>query len=310
VIGPSEEFETLLSGVLDGPPDALRNERLCELLRLFPALQNDYLDLIQLHALLIWREGRVVPTPHSTSDTTRPFEIVEPISRQHRQATTRSTPWHSRWVRAAALVCLGIGLSVLLNLVFAPSWNPERESGPEVVEQLVGWNLEIAQAETPAERQAIYDTQAVSMQGLLMNPKLSQEDRELARTLVETGAWLTNNNDPMAEAERFGEIADILLARLDSATVAKDNRRITKYADSYRRLTEVGVTGNLERAIAIGPPDPKRKPKLDRLIAGDAGRAKKLEELLDRHPDASWKAIHRALKGHRHKFNTGPKPVN
>lgn len=304
---PAEEFETLISGLLDGTPDAQHNERLCELLRLYPALQTDYLDLIQLHALLIWREGRVIPAPQVNTKTSGQLEFVESDSNEPQPTRKRPSPWRSRWMRAAALVCLGICLGVFLSLVFIPSNNHEHESGPEIVEQLVGWNLEIAQAQTPAERQAIYDIQAVNMKGLLTNSKLSQEDRELAQTLVETGAWLTNNNDPMAEAERFGAIADKLLARLDSATTAKDNRRLTKFADTYRRVTEVGVSGNIERAFSASSMDPKHKLKLDYLIAGDNSRAKKLEELLERHPDASWKVVHRALKGHRHRPNTGPK---
>jgi hypothetical protein len=306
---PNEEFETLLAGVMDHSPDTVRNERLCELLRLFPALQNDYLDHLQIHAMLIWREGRVVQTPNLVSEPGKQLGIVEPDSRQSQRNNLRTTNRGStHWVKAGALLCFGIGLGILLNLVWEPS--ADRENGPDLVEQLVGWNMDIAQAETKAERHAIYDTQAASLQVLMTNSKLSQEDRRLAQTLVDTGAWLTNNDDPMAEAERFSEIADVLLARIDSATVAKDNHRVTKLADAYRRLTEVGVSWNLERVIATGSPDPKRKPKLDHLIAGDARRAKKLEDLLERHPDASWKAIHRALKGHHRKLNTGPKQGN
>jgi hypothetical protein len=309
-MSPHEEFESLLSGLLDGPADAQRNERLCELLRLFPALQNDYLDLVQLHALLIWREGRAVLTPSPTIDTSIPVESGDYGFGQSQQKTPTQRPrrWHSNWVRAAAMFCLGAGMCVVLILLFTPS--TQHENGPEIVEQLVSWNLEISQAQTPAERQMIHDTQAVSMRGLMNNSQLSDEDRELAQTLVDTGSWLTNNSDPMAEAERFGEIADKLLLRLDSATAANDSHQMTKIADTYRRLTEVGVSVNLERAMATPSIDPKHKHKLDHLIAGDDGRAKKLEELLEHHPDPSWKAIHRALKGHHRKLNTGQKLGN
>jgi hypothetical protein len=203
------------------------------------------------------------------------------------------------------MVLLGISLGLAASFVWSPPVVEERENGAEIVSTLVGWNLDIAEAESNEERQAIYNDQAPGMQVLVASNRLSREDRVLAATLVETGAWLTHSHDPMAEAERFSEIADVLLASLDSATVAQDQARMNKLAESYRRLTEVGVSGTLERLSIV--PDPKRKLKLDHLIAGNAGRAKKLEELLDRHPDASWKAIHRALKGHHHKISSSGK---
>jgi hypothetical protein len=207
----------------------------------------------------------------------------------------------------AALACVAAGIGFILNLISTVP--PERENGPEVVDQLVGWNLDIAQAQGHDDRQIIYDTKADGMKVLLTNAKLSFEDRDLAQSLVDNGAWLTNNDDPTAEAERFSEIADKLLVRLDSATLANDNKGVIKFASTYQRVNELGVAANLDRAIKA-PHDPKRKTKIDRLIAGDDGRARKLEDLLDRHPDASWKAINRALKGHHRKYNVGTKQGN
>ncbi|HEV3384305.1 MAG TPA: hypothetical protein VG097_05785 [Gemmata sp.] len=307
-MNPTQEFEELISGVLDGPPDTFRSGRLCELLRLYPALQNDYIEHVQLHALLIWREGRVVPTPVSANEPkidnrgTPELSEVAPIPTP---PAKRSFSKRGRWTAAAVLACVAFGLSVFAFLMLSPA--REAEAGPEVVEQLVGWNLDIAQAQTHDERRSIFDTRAESMKGLLKTSRLSQEDRELGQSLVDNGAWLTDNDDPMAEAERFGEIADKLLARLDTATGTNDNKRIIKYADSYSRLTEFGVSMNLERAMAKLPHDPKRKNKIDHLIAGDASRARKLDDMLERHPDSSTKALHRARKAHSRKHNNGSK---
>lgn len=277
------EFEELLAGVLDGSPDAVRNERLCELLRNDPQLCNEYADLMQLHALLLWREGRAVPSPGASPQPSAPSP-TGPAVRSLR----------SRSFRAAAF---GLGVAICLGLFFLLPSAPDADAGPEVVEQLVGWNLDIAQA-GPEKRQEIYDSRSARMYGLAAQTSLAPEDRDLAQTLVDTGGWLVHNDDPMAEAERFGVIADKLLARLDSASQKPDSPHVVKLADSYRRVTEVGVSVNLERALSVAPADPKHNPKLDRLIAGDSGRANRLEELLERHPDASWKAIHRAIKGH------------
>jgi hypothetical protein len=305
---PTQEFEELLSGILDGPPDTFRNGRFCELLRLHPSLQNDYIDLVQLHGLLIWREGRVIPsngkTTESEVENSETAKLAE-VASTPLVPTKRLSSKRARWATVAALASVAFGLTLVVILMLSPA--REVEAGPDVVEQLVGWNLDIAQAQSHDERQKIFDTRAESMQGLLTSSKLSQEDRELGQTLVDNGAWLASNDDPMAEAERFGDIADKLLARLDTATGTNDKKRIIKYADSYSRLTELGVSMNLERALAKVSHDPKRKTKIDHLIAGDASRAKKLDDMLERHPDSSLKALNRARKAHSRKHNLGPK---
>lgn len=296
------EFEAAFAGVLDGSANAATHARLCNALRQRPALVDEYIDLMQMHALLLWREGRAIAPAAEVSGQTGPgtVEVAEVPLRP--DAPRRR--WRSLAIRASAVAALGIVIGVLLNLCLQPS--PDRSH--EVVERLVSWDLEIAQAPTKDEREAIYTTQADNMRGLVAATPLATEDRDLAQNLVDTSAWLTRNDDPVAEAERFGDIADQLLARLDSATVARDSTRITAFADSYRRVSEVGVSVNLDRAAAVREKDPKHDPKLDRLLAGDAGRAKRLEDILDRHPDASWKAVHRALKGHRHKAPASKPP--
>jgi hypothetical protein len=204
------------------------------------------------------------------------------------------------------LTACAIAACLLLVLFSTPS--REAEAGPEVVEQLVGWNLEIAQAESHDERQKIFESRAGSMKELLTTSRISPEDRDLGQALLDNSEWLANNDDPTAEAERFAGIADKLLTRMDNASGKDDNKRIVKYAESYSRLTEFGVGMNLERAFASKAyHDPKRKHKIDRVIADDANRAKRLDDMLDRHADASAKAIHKARKAHTRKNNFGSK---
>lgn len=298
---PEHELVALLSGVLDGTTAAGDQSRISELMRQHPRLQQDYLEAMHLHALLIWRSGKVA----SPDATTEPQLLAiqagnEPPDRAELSETTpRRQSFRWRVARAAAILALSFCLGGVLFLALEPR-NPEAPtSSEEVVDRLVVWDLEIAQAPTPDDRRVIFESRAPSMQGLIIKARLCSEDQELANSLVDTGVWLTEHDDPMAQAERFGEIADKILARLDSSTEPDDASRATRYADSYYRLTEIGVAANLERALAVS--DPKHKPKLDHLLASDVHRGKKLEELLQRNPDASWKVIHRALKGRHHK---------
>src|SRR5579872_2993496 len=165
-MNPREEFDGLLSAVLDDQPDVRRNERLCTLLRLHPECQNDYLDQMQLHALLIWREGRVLPANKPVEPAIEINKIPEPAETSLRpESSTPHRKRRSRWALATASIACAIAACLLLVLFSAPS--RDAEAGPEVVEQLVGWNLEIAQAQTHDERQKIFESRAESMKELL-----------------------------------------------------------------------------------------------------------------------------------------------
>ncbi len=284
------EFEQLLASLCDGPAETNRSDRLCVLLREHPEWQIEYLDHLQLHALLRWRAGSIEAAEPATPS-------AEPSETRSRTAA-RSGKWRAWRLPVAIAFTLAIATSV----VFLAA--PEAQAGPEVIGQLVDWNLDISQANTPEARLAIFDTRNNDLKTLVGHARLPVEDRELADTLLETGSWLTRNNDPVAEAERFADIADKLLARLDSAATAPDERQAVRLADTYHRLAQIGVSGNIERGVAIGAFDQPGKLRLDKVIAGNTKRAQKLEDLLARPPESSHKAIHKALKGHSRKPHT------
>jgi hypothetical protein len=299
-MGPGEEFDHLLADLLAGSLDPDGKARLGRLLREHPDFQAAYLEHVQLHGLLLWRQGVTLPPadPGIRSEIGSAGEPV-PLPFTPGSRSGRSIRRRIHWSVAASLLVATTTLCILL----APSRSPA--SGLDAVEQLVGWSLEIAQARSLPARQEIYDARVGEMQSLLSGSGLSHEDRALAETLVATSEWLTANDDPVAEAERFGEIAEQMLGRLDSASSEQDAKRVTLLADAYRRVTEVGVSRNLDRALASAGHDPHRKRRLERLLANDATRARRLEEMMEHDPVGSHKAIHRALKGHQRKQHPG-----
>jgi hypothetical protein len=286
------EFEQLLAALCDGVADAGRSVRLNALLREHPEWQADYLDHMQLHALLRWRGGATIahgPTTTEASTTT---------NREKQETRSRRVGvW--RGLRMPASVAVAAVLLIAVGFLFlAPG--PEAQAAPEVVERLVDWDLDITQARTADARLTLYDAQHRDLQALVVKTHLSPEDRELANSLLETGSWLTRNDDPMAEAERFSELADKVLVRLDSATTG-DSQQAVRFAEAYQRLSRIGVSGNIDRISTAGPFDLPHKMRLDTVIAGHTKRAQKLEDLLNHRPESSYKAIHRALKGHTRK---------
>jgi hypothetical protein len=286
------EFEQLLAALCDGSADTARTSKLNALLREHPEWQADYLDHMQLHALLRWRGG-------ATSAQSTPAEPAT-TNREKQEAQRRlkrTGVWRSLRMPVSIAVAAGILVAVGFVLL-APG--PEAQAAPEVVERLVDWDLDITQAGTADARRTLYDSQHRDLQALVVKTHLSPEDRDLANSLLETGSWLTRNDDPMAEAERFSELADKVLVRLDFATT-RDSQQAAKFAESYQRLSRIGVSGNIDRIASPGPFDLPRKMRLDSVIAGHSKRAQKLEDLLNQRPESSYKAIHRALKGHTRK---------
>ena len=63
MIDARARLEQLLADLFDGPADETRNWKINELLRDHPELQDDYLDHVQLHALLQWRGGKADGEP-------------------------------------------------------------------------------------------------------------------------------------------------------------------------------------------------------------------------------------------------------
>jgi hypothetical protein len=278
---PHAELEQLLAGLFDGPPEAARNRRLGALLHDHPELQGEYLDYLQLHALLQWRAG-------VGSKGEEPPSSIRAASRPRRRLT------RARLVAAAVFLMASLGVLLLFR-------SPEARAAPDVVERLIDWNLDLSRTRSRDERSRLYSGQVADLKATLAKAELPPEDRALAQTLLENSSWLAEHDDPVAEADRFNDIADQLVTRMDAATAANDEGRVVKLADSYRRLTEQGVDANLERALASGALSGERKQKLERAQRRGAHRAQRVAEILERNPEASRKALHRPTKGRPHK---------
>ena len=286
------ELEQLLAEQFDGSPDAARNGKIGDLLRTHPELQAEYLEQMQLHALLQWRGGKAIPQDRPTLES----EKAQP-------ALAGASRWRSRRSLAAVLLVTACSLAAFFHLQ-----SPEAQATPDVVERLLDLNLDLLQAESRAERDRIYAGQEPDLKVMLRKASLPADDREFAQSLLETSSWLTKNTDPMAEAERFNDIADKVVVRMDAATNAKDEKRLVQLANTfYERLAEYGIDANLQRAFAAGNLEGDQKIKLEQTSVRHASRTKKFAEIIARSPEPSRKAIHRNLKSHPHKMKKLPK---
>jgi hypothetical protein len=285
MMDPTVELDQLLAALLDGPPDPACHRRINHLLRTHPELQQDYLDVLQLHGLLHWRAGHAVPQEPPTINIAPPKRLARAPR---------------RWIQRAALAA-----SILLLVVGLGAWwlwpAPESGHAPDAVERLVDWNLQLAELPAPAQRDAVYQREVVEIKAMLASAGLGPEDHDLTQALLDNGAWLTRHHDPLDAADRFNDIAEKVVARMDAATTAQDPQRVVKLAYVYTRLTDLGIDGNLDRALETGSLNAEQKGKLKQLVHKDAARARKLADILERNPDASLTAIRHAMKNHSHK---------
>jgi hypothetical protein len=186
------------------------------------------------------------------------------------------------WGLVAAMLVVGIGLGIYLA-------RPATASA-SVVDQLVDWNLELADASGPAERQQLYSTRAASFDSAVRTASLNADDRQLATLLLEQGSWLAKNDDPVDEAEHFSELADQFVARLDRAAAANDAKALQRLGRNYDRVAQKGVAARLQRLGAVGsvnrPDMAKRLERLERLARLQVERERRLEKLAERHPNA------------------------
>lgn len=185
------------------------------------------------------------------------------------------------WGLVAAVLVLGIGLGIYLARPATAN------AAATVVDQLVDWNLDLAEVSAPQDRQKLYTTRVAAFDSAVRTASLNPEERQLATLLLEQGSWLAKNSDPVDEAEHFSELADQFVVRLDRAAAANDNPAVQRLERNYDRVVQRGVQAKLQRAgmvSYVAKPDTARK--LERLARLQAERERRLEKLAERHPNA------------------------
>ncbi|MFL5338612.1 MAG: hypothetical protein ACJ8F7_00460 [Gemmataceae bacterium] len=239
-----------------------------------------------------WRDE---PLPASAHDSRDAFL-------QRLKPTVQPRPAYRRWLApavwaVAASLLLMIGLSALL--LSSPQ---KAHADPDVIGQLVDWNLEISEA-APEERQQLFAQKAEALKANLAKAQLSGEDRAIANSLMENGAWLTSNEEPLEEAERFNTLADQLLVRVETAA-GRNDAAGQKLARQFQRVASRGVDAKLEQAKVEG--DQKKQARLEKIQARDAKRLQELERLHELAPALTKKELKKVIeqaKQKKHKPN-------
>src|SRR5947209_14836837 len=105
---------------------------------------------------------------------------------------------------------------------------------------------------------------------------------------------MAENDDPVAEADRFNDVADKLLARMDSATDGGDAGKVTKLARLYSQVADQGISANLEKAEAVAPADPQMEEKMEAVARRHERHVEATAALVQRAPAPAQKEVRHA----------------
>lgn len=188
----------------------------------------------------------------------------------------------------AAVLIVGVVLGVYF-------YNVNRPSPPTVVDRLIDWNLALADAPTTQES-SVYSARAAILQSEVHDADLSDDDRELASTLLQHGTWLSVNNDPLDRAEKFSDLSDLILLRMHRAAMNNDLKAMQRLSQRYDLVVRAGIGGNLARVSANGAVSPENKKKLERIAKRNAEQERKLELMAERASKALQRELRQALE--------------
>ncbi len=191
------------------------------------------------------------------------------------------------------MILLAIGAAAWY---FAAASASRAQAAEVTVDRLMQLNLDLAEADTPDQRARIYASNAAALQTALNRNPMPPDQKQLADKLMANGAWLSSNTDPLDGAERFDEVADLMLNQLQAATTAKQAKAAARLARQYQHIVNRGLNSQLKRAQNVPFDKPERKRRYDRLVARNAELDRRMKQLLDRASNPSPKEIRKQSK--------------
>jgi hypothetical protein len=207
------------------------------------------------------------------------------------------------WTGIAAMLLVGIGIGAYVASREGGDGGAVAAAEPAVVEDLIDWNLAMADADEPRERERIYTEAAPKLEVAVGRAKLSDEDRRAARRLLENGAWLRTHADPAERVERFCDLQDVVVGRMDSAAAADDAVAVGRLGPKLGRVQK-GLGADVKRLYATTNRVPAAELQLQRQLERIAKRQAEAERRLEaaataRDNKAARQALRRAMDAAR-----------
>jgi hypothetical protein len=148
------------------------------------------------------------------------------------------------------------------------------------IQQAVDWNLRLSQSDSTTERETLYAKGVDDLQ----QASLSADDRPIADHLLRGGEFLAHNHDPVAQADHFTQVADLLVTRIDRAA-HKNSKALRPLGETYLDIMDRGIGRNLDIAAAAATPETRHH--IERIIQRNLQLQSQLQAILRDRPDAA-----------------------
>jgi hypothetical protein len=213
-------------------------------------------------------------------------------------ATIHRKYWRTLAIAASILICAGLLIPWVITGTSGQTANAE-----PLVDRLVDWNVQMAQADNPTQRQQIFNKNVSAFSHEVDGKALSPDERALATKLISSGATLGSADDPITQAEQFEDVAGMLLQRISAASAAGDTKLVRRLSRNYALITGKGLTPKLDRARNTRVTTAEHRLRLQKIIGNNAQLQDRLEQILEQSPDAPRKEVLRelGLAGVHHK---------
>jgi len=198
--------------------------------------------------------------------------------------------WRNLALAASLLICMGLALWALTT-----GDEHQAVASEALVDRMVDWNVQLAQAQTPQQREQIFAGHATAFAQELAQKPLAADEQALAQKLASAGSVLKTNDDPLTEAESFTDIADLLLQRMNGATLRGDTKLVRRLSRNYALISAHGLNSRLAGAQKLHGLSLERQRHLKDLLGRNVQLQERLTDILEKSPAASQREILREL---------------
>jgi hypothetical protein len=212
-------------------------------------------------------------------------------------------PWLPRLPRPAIAGIVAASLLLAVSLVawqMMPGREIARETAREaaretakakLLDDIVDWQLALVEANEAGRAKLLKE--APKFQARLQLMSFNADDRQFAETMLDKGALLAQNPDPLVAAEHFDAVAEQIQQRLEKAAKSDKVGEADQWAARLGNIDERGVEGQLDQ---LDNGQKKKSKSWEKIASRNAHRHQALQKMLDESPEATRSQIHRTMK--------------
>jgi len=227
------------------------------------------------------------------ADEPRPTPINAP---RKKKKAKRLRAWQPlRWAAVAAMILISI--SVLAYLLIAPG---ESVAATSVVDRLIDLNLQMTNADAK-DRKRLLEEHQENLLNDLNKARLTEEEQQFARELLDNCFYLAENDDPIEEANLITDLADKIKSREELASKKGNDKEKDKCNFQHKKVMQMGYNQIIDRISQFKTPEGMKKPGYDSFMKYDPMKQAQLQKMLEHERDRDRPDLRKTLESMRKK---------